>query len=239
MKSKWYTVSAYWLLAIGVGTLMNILLINLFGLTMPIGSHIGWNFLFTGRQLSSGDALFSVAFAFMARFVAIPFFICFWQSFKKGGAVLLGAILYALDTVMLLFDLITFSNASLRIFLIISLCIHIIGLVFLFFGAYLGYNRSEYQNHVRTLYVGCSPLVPVNTRLTCYLNGAFMCTLTSGETKIVVIDRNHQRLSVGSSTLIPSDIVLPAGTENVSVIVSTAYTDKGASIIITSATPKA
>ena len=56
MKSKWYTIASYWLLAVGVGTLVNIFLISLFGSSLPIGAHIGWNFLFTGR--SNCDALF-------------------------------------------------------------------------------------------------------------------------------------------------------------------------------------
>ena len=237
MNGKRYTLCAWWLFVVGVGTLINILLVNIFDLTLPIGSHIGWNFLFTGKQLSlGGEPLFIVSFSFMTFFVSLPFFLCFWQSFKRGGAMLLGFIFYALDTVMLVFDLFTFSNTAARIFLIISLCIHLAGLFFLGYGTYVGRNNSKWQNTVRTLYVGCK-VNNSNSRFVCYLNGAFMCTLTAGETKIVVIDHNHQRLSVGSESFNPSEIVIPSGMSNVSVIVSTAYTDKGTSIIITSTNP--
>lgn len=239
MKSKWYTIASYWLLAVGVGTLVNIFLISLFGSSLPIGAHIGWNFLFTGRQVSSGGTdLFSVAFGFMSLFVSLPFFICFWQSLKKGGAMFVGMLLYAVDSIKLIFDIFVYNDASLRIFLLISLGIHIVGISLLTLATFIGYNSPRYQNNIRTLCVACSPKCDGSTRFACYLNGAFMCTITAGETRIVVIDRNHQRLYVGSDSLSPENILLPPGRDNVSVTVSTAYTDKGTSITITSSIHK-
>lgn len=235
MKSKWYTIASFWFLAVGAGTLINIFLICLFGSSLPIGSHIGWNFLFIGAQANNT----MVPFAILTIFVSIPFFFLFWKSFKSWWAMFVGMLYYALDSFKLIFDIIVFDSIPLRIFLAISLAIHVVGIALLVIATFIGYNSPKYQNNVRTLYVACSPTCDKNIRFACYLNGAFMCTLTAGETRIVVIDRNHQRLYVNSDSLSPENILLPPGRDNVSVTVSVAYTNNGTSITITPTNPTA
>lgn len=234
MKSKWYTIASYWLLAVGVGTLVNIFLMCLFGSSLPIGSHIGWNFLFIGVQAKDTMPLLVVA----TLFVSVPFFIFFWQGLKSWRAMFAGLLYYTIDSLKLIFDIFVFDYTPLRIFLLISLVIRIVGTALLVFATFIGNSSPKYQNNVRTLYVSCSSDCSSNIRFACYLNGAFMSTLTLGETKIVVIDRNHQRLYVSSDSLSPENILLPPGRDNVSVSISTAYTDKGTSIIVTSSIHK-
>ncbi|MBQ9084481.1 MAG: hypothetical protein IJY24_02380 [Clostridia bacterium] len=235
MKSKRYTISAYWLLTVAIGTIINILLISIFGTALPVGSHIAWSALFTGLGLATSESsIFLVAAIFMSIFVAAPFLICFIQALKRGRAMLLGLIIYALDTVMLVADLIYISNTAVRIFLIISLVIHLAGIALLAYGSYLGIKDEGSQSAVRTLYIRRARDGFGSQRLNCRLNGAFMCTLEPGEERLVVVDRHRQRLSVSLFGAAPAELVLPSGANNVSVIISLEYINGQSKIIISS-----
>ncbi len=239
MKSKRYKICAYWLLIVAIGTLLNILLTSIFGTALPVGSHIAWSTLYAGKGLSSaGNSLLLVAAIIMALFVTVPFIICFVQSLKRARGMHLGLIIYALDTIMLIADLLSITISAVRIFLIIALVIHIIGIFLLGYGSYRGARDTSSHNYVRTLYIKRSSDGFGGVRLTCNLNGAFMCTLEQGEERLVVVDHHRQRLWVASNST-ATELVLPSGSHNVSVIISQEYIDGQSKINIISADPSA
>lgn len=257
---KTYNISRYLFLYLFVAGVVSVIVYGFSGYFIPLLNAFSANSLLYGEalyqeavtagELTAEEGMYFVYGAIYAAILElIPFLLAFIFSKKSYGWMKIGFFLYAIDTfvaVMLLIANVGGSSAS-PWFFILLLILHIPVLGALGFALYAGskffpkriygyggphqcYGNGAFAT-VRTLCLTYDVNTYENADFTYYINGSQQGTLSFGQTRIILLDGNYQRIVLTAPGCISCETVVSAGTCDVTYTVGVVFNDKGERVI--------
>ncbi len=254
---KGYTASRFTFLYVFVSGLAAVIVYACLGLYIPLLSGFSMNSLLSAEMmyleavtkegLLEGEAtVFLVTGIVVAIAELVPYLLAFILSGKHYGWTKAGALIYLIDTglsFLLLFVDIG-EGAADPLYYVPFILIHIAVMGAIGFCLYAGgqvFPKKQYAysapfgaqsfgngafGTVRTLCIMTSASQH-DAAFTYHINGATLGIVSPGQTRIVMLDGNYQRLVVTAPGCIPKETVIPAGSENVSFSLCIILNDKG------------
>ena len=177
----------------------------------------------------------------------IPYLLTFILAGKYFGWMKAGFVIYLIDTLVAFLLLISDigAGAASAPFYIPFILLHLLALGLAGFALYAGGNifpkrayayAGAYQaggfgngafSTLRTLCLIYDGNSYKNTTFTYYINGSPQGTLSQGQTRIIMLDGNYQRIVVSADGCHSKETVVPAGADNVSFTVGVILNDRG------------
>ncbi len=257
---KTYNIGRYLFLYLFVAGVVSVIVYGCSGYFIPLLNAFSVNSLLYGEVLyqeavTAGEltadesAYFIVAAIYAAIIELVPFLLVFIFSKKSYVWMKIGFFLYAIDTfiaIMLLIANVGGSAAS-PWFFILLLILHVPLLGALGYALYAGskffpkrvygyggphqcYGNGAFAT-VRTLCLIYDFNTYQNTDFTYHINGSQQGTLSSGQTRIILLDGNYQRIVVSAPGCVSCETVVPAGTCDVTYTVGVVFNDNGEQVI--------